>query len=140
MNSNEKINAAMAKMDADPELAKAFDAARRIDFPQAKTRRDAAALGLIALEAKRDAALASVRAKAMKYTANVAAKTFKKAVAAVATITKPRAEKRVGSLPLDQWAFGHLASAAQAGDQLAVAEINRRGFEINANQTFRKKN
>jgi hypothetical protein len=133
MNSTEKINAAMAKMDADPELAKAFDAARRIDFPQAKTRREAAALGLVALEARRRSTAATSTAKTLKTVATAAASTFKKALAAV---TRP--DRRQGDLPLAQWSFGHLASAAQAGDQLAVAEIKRRGFEINGS-TFTKK-
>ena len=135
MNSNEKINAAMAKMDADPQLAKAFDEARRIDFPQAKTRREAAALGLIALEAKRRSTAATTTAKTLRSVATKAATTFKKAVAAV---TRP--DRRVGDLPLDKWHVQHVMQAAEKGDPQAIAEINRRGYEINANQTFRKKN
>ena len=60
---------------------------------------------------------------------------------AVKPVTAPqgRTDKRQGDLPVNQWAFGHLATAAQAGDKLAVAEIQRRGYEINANSTFSKK-
>jgi hypothetical protein len=138
MNSTKQIDAAMKRLEDDPQLARDFDELRRTEYP-GKTRREAAALGLAALEARRDAALASVRAKAMKYTANVAAKTFKKALATVAAITKRPADKRVGDLPLDQWHVQHVMQAAEKGDQLAVAEIQRRGYEINANNTFSKK-
>jgi hypothetical protein len=135
MNSNEKINAAMAKMDADPELAKAFDDARRIDFPQAKTRRDAAALGLVALEAKRKSTAATSTAKTLRTVASTAASKFKKAVA---TITKPRTDKRVGDLPLSDWNTQHLMQAAEKGDQLAVAELAARGYTQTSNNTFSK--
>ena len=47
-------------------------------------------------------------------------------------------DKRQGALPLAQWAFGHLASAAQAGDQLAVAELAARGYSQTSNNTFSK--
>ena len=60
-------------------------------------------------------------------------------VAKPVTAPKGRTDKRQGALPMDQWAFGHLATAAQAGDQLAVAELAARGYEINANSTFSKK-
>ena len=134
MNSNEKINAAMAKMDADPQLAKAFDEARRIDFPQAKTRREAAALGLIALEAKRRSTAATSTARTLRTVASKAATTFQKAVSAI----KPRTDKRQGDLPLDQWHVQHVMQAAEKGDQLAVAEIKKRGYEITGS-TFTKK-
>jgi len=138
MNSTEKqIDQAMKRLDSDPALAADFDNLRRTEYP-GKTRREAAALGLAALEARRDAALASVRAKAMKYTANVAAKTFKKAVAAVATITKPRADKRQAPLQISDWHTQHVMQAAEKGDQVAIAEIQRRGFEITGT-TFTKK-
>jgi hypothetical protein len=137
MNSTKQIDAAMKRLEDDPQLAREFDNLRRTEYP-GKTRREAAALGLAALEARRDAALASVRAKAMKYTANVAAKTFKKAVAAVAAITKPRADKRQGALPMDQWSFGHLATAAQAGDKAAQAELAARGYSQTSNNTYSK--
>ena len=137
MNSTKQIDAAMKRLEDDPQLARDFDELRRTEYP-GKTRREAAALGLAALEARRDAALASVRAKAMKYTANVAAKTFKKAVAAVAAITKPRADKRQGALPMDQWSFGHLATAAQAGDKAAQAELAARGYSQTSNNTYSK--
>ena len=138
MNSTEKqLDQAMKRLDSDPALAADFDNLRRTEYP-GKTRREAAALGLIALEAKRDSALAAQRAKAMKYAAAAAVTTFKKAVKAVATITK-RPDKRQGDLPLDQWHTQHVMQAAEKGDQLAVAEIQRRGYEINSNQTFTKK-
>jgi hypothetical protein len=138
MNSTEKqIEAAMKRLDSDPALAADFDNLRRTEYP-GKTRREAAALGLAALEARRDAALASVRAKAMKYTANVAAKTFKKAVAAVAAITKPRADKRQAPLQISDWHVQHVMQAAEKGDQVAIAEIQRRGYEINGT-SFTKK-
>ena len=133
MNSNEKqIDEAMRRLDNDPQLAADFDEMRRTEY-RGKTRREAAALGLIALEAKRRSTAATTTAKTLRSVATKAATTFKKAISAITPT-----DKRQGDLPLDQWAFGHLATAAQAGDQLAVAEINRRGFEINANQTFRK--
>ena len=136
--TDQQIDAAMKRLDSDPALAREFDSLRRTEYP-GKTRREAAVLGLAALEARRDAALASVRAKAMKYTANVAAKTFRKAVAAVAAITpKPRADKRQGALPMDQWSFGHLATAAQAGDKAAQAELAARGYTQTSNNTYSK--
>ena len=55
-----------------------------------------------------------------------------------ATAPKGRADKRVGASPMDQWAFGHLASAAQAGDKLALAELSARGFSQTSNNTFSK--
>ena len=135
MNSTEKqIDAALRRLDSDPALAADVDHLRRTEYP-GKTRREAAALGLAALEAKRDSALATQRAKAMKHLATAAVTTFKKAVA---TITK-RPDKRQGDLPLDQWHTQHVMQAAEKGDQLAVAEIQRRGYEINANSTFSKK-
>lgn len=139
MNSTTKqIDAALRRLDSDPVLAAEFENLRRAEWP-GKTRREAAALGLIALEAKRDAALASVRAKAMKYTANVAAKTFKKAVAAVAAITpKPRADKRQAPLQISDWHTQHVMQAAEKGDPVAIAEIQRRGYEITGT-TFSKK-
>jgi len=137
MNSTKQIDAAMKRLEDDPQLARAFDELRRTEYP-GKTRREAAALGLAALEARRDAALASVRAKAMKYTANVAAKTFKKAVAAVAAITKPRADKRQAPLKISDWHTQHVMQAAEKGDQVAIAEIQRRGYEITGT-TFSKK-
>lgn len=137
MNSTEKqLDEAMKRLDSDPALAADFDKLRRTEYP-GKTRREAAALGLIALEAKRESALATQRAKALKYSAAAAVNTFKKAVKAVATITK-RADKRQGDLPLDQWAFGHLAAAAQAGDKLAIAELTARGYSQTSNNTFSK--
>ena len=133
MKSNEKqIDEAMKRLAADPQLAAEFDQMRSRDYPNA-SRRKACELGLAALVAHRRATCATSTARTLRSVATKAASTFKKAVAAV---TRP--DRRQGDLPLDQWAFGHLATAAQAGDQLAVAEINRRGFEINANQTFRK--
>ena len=86
MTKTERIDAAMQKLQDDPQLAADFDESRKIDFPLATTRREACEAGLKAIEAKQLARLAQVRAKAMKYTANVAAKTFKKAVAAVAPL------------------------------------------------------
>ena len=137
MNSTTKqIDAAMKRLEDDPQLAREFDTLRRTEYP-GKTRREAAALGLAALEARRDAALASVRAKAMKYTANVAAKTFKKAVAAVATITK-RSDKRQPPLQISDWHTQHVMQAAEKGDPVAIAEIQRRGYEITGT-TFSKK-
>ena len=137
MTKTEQLDAAMRRLDSDEELAADFDNLRRTEYP-GKTRREAAALGLIALEAKRDSALATQRAKAMKHAATAAVTTFKKAVKAVATITK-RPDKRQGDLPLDQWHVQHVMQAAEKGDQLAVAELAARGYEINANSTFSKK-
>jgi hypothetical protein len=134
MNSTEKqIDEALKKLAQDPVLAAQFDEMRSRDYPNA-SRRKACELGLKAITARNESALATQRAKAMKHLATAAVSTFKKVVA---TIT-PRIDKRQGDLPLAQWSFGHLASAAQAGDQLAVAEIKRRGFEINGT-TFTKK-
>ncbi len=59
-------------------------------------------------------------------------------------VTKPvsapkgRTDKRQGDLPVAQWAFGHLATAAQAGDQLAIAELSARGYSQTSNNTFSK--
>jgi hypothetical protein len=105
---------------------------RSRDFPNA-TRREACELGLKALSAKRDSTLAIQRAKAMKNLAVVAVATFKKAVAVV---TRP--DKRQGDLPHGQWAFGHLATAAQAGDKLALNELTARGYSQTSNNTFSK--
>ena len=124
----------MLRLDSDPALAADFDNLRRTEWP-GKTRREAAALGLAALEAKRNSALAAQRAKAMKHAATAAVTTFKKAVAKITT----RADKRQGDLPLSDWHTQHVMQAAEKGDQLAVAEIQRRGYEINSNQTFTKK-
>jgi hypothetical protein len=76
----------------------------------------------------------------MKYTASIAAKTFKKAVAAVAAITpKPRADdKRQAPLQISDWHTQHVMQAAEKGDQVAIAEIQRRGYEITGT-TFTKK-
>lgn len=138
MNSTSKqIDQAMKRLDSDPALAADFDSMRKRDYP-GKTRRESAALGLAALEAKRDSALATQRAKAMKHAATAAVTTFKKAVKAVATITK-RSDKRQGDLPLKKWAFGHLATAALSGDKLATAELSARGYELNSHNTFSKR-
>jgi hypothetical protein len=134
MNSTTKqIDAALRRLDADPALAAEFENLRRAEWP-GKTRREAAALGLIALEAKRDAALASVRAKAMKHLSTVAVATFRKAVSAV---TK-RPDKRQAPLQISDWHTQHVMQAAEKGDQVAIAEIQRRGFEITGT-TFSKK-
>ena len=138
MNSTTKqIDAALRRLDADPALAAEFENLRRAEWP-GKTRREAAALGLAAITARNESALATQRALAMKNTANIAARTFKKAVAAVAAITKPRADKRVGALPYNQWAFGHLTAAAQAGDKAAQAELAARGYSQTSNNTYSK--
>ena len=134
MKSNEKqIDEAMRRLDNDPQLAADFDEMRRTEY-RGKTRREAAALGLIALEAKRRSTAATTTAKTLRSVATKAASTFKSALAAV---TRP--DRRQGDLPLDQWAFGHLASAAQAGDQLAVAELTARGYSQTSNNTFSKR-
>ena len=138
MNHQQQIDAAMRRLDSDPALAADFDNLRRTEYP-GKTRREAAALGLAALEAKRDSALATQRAKAMKHAATAAVTTFKRAVAAVATITKRPVDKRQAPLQISDWHTQHVMQAAEKGDQLAVAEIQRRGYEINANSTFSKK-
>ena len=135
MNSNEKqIDEAMRRLDADPNLAADFDEMRRTEY-RGKTRREAAALGLIALEAKRRSTAATTTAKSLRTVASKAATAFKSALAAV---TRP--DRREGDLPLDKWHVQHVMQAAEKGDPQAIAEINRRGYEINANQTFRKKN
>lgn len=60
-------------------------------------------------------------------------------------VTKPvsaakgRTDKRQGDLPVAQWAFGHLATAAQAGDKLALAELSARGYCQTSNNTFSKR-
>jgi len=71
----------------------------------------------------------------MAHTAKTATAVFKKAVA---TITPKRTDKRVGPLPLNQWAFGHLATAAQAGDKLAINELTARGYTQTSSNTFSK--
>ena len=135
MKSNEKqIDEAMRRLDADPHLAAEFDQMRSRDYPNA-SRRKACELGLAALEAHRRATCATTTAKTLRTVAAKAATTFQKAVSAI----KPRTDKRQGDLPLDQWAFGHLASAAQAGDQLAVAELTARGYSQTSNNTFSKR-
>ena len=135
MNSNEKqIDEAMKRLDADPQLAADFDEMRRKEY-RGKTRREAAALGLVALEARRRSTAATSTAKTLKTVAKKAVTSFR---SALAVVTRP--DRRQGDLPLDKWHVQHVMQAAEKGDQLAVAEINRRGYEINANQTFRKKN
>ena len=138
MTKTEQIDAAMLRLKNDPQLAAEFDQSRKIDFPQATTRREACELGLKAIEAKQLAALAAIRAKAMKYSAATAVKTFKKAVAVVAPITKRPTDKRVSALPYDCWAFGHLTAAAEAGDKLAVAELTAQGYSQTSNNTYSK--
>lgn len=132
MNHQKQIDEAMKRLDADPQLAADFDEMRRKEY-RGKTRREAAALGLVALEARRRSTAATSTAKTLRSVASTAASTFKSALAAV---TRP--DKRQGDLPLAQWSFGHLASAAQAGDQLAVAELAARGYTQTSNNTFSK--
>jgi hypothetical protein len=140
MNSTQKVDAAMKLLETDKQLARDFDASRRIDFPQATTRREACELGLKAIEAKQLAALAVIRAKAMKYSAGTAVKTFKTAAAAVAPITPKRpTDKRQAPLQISDWHTQHVMQAAVKGDPVAIAEIQKRGYEINSNQTFSKK-
>ena len=135
MTKTEQLDAAMRRLDSDPALAADFDNLRRTEYP-GKTRREAAALGLAALEAKRDSALATQRAKAMKHLATAAVSTFKKAVAAI----KPKqTDKRQPPLQVSDWHTQHVMQAAVKGDPVAIAEIQRRGYEINANSTFSKK-
>ncbi len=138
MNSTQKVDAAMKLLENDPRLAADFDRTRKIDFPKAKTRREACELGLAAITAHRESNLASMRAKVAKVTAKMATAVFKKAVAAVAPITKRPTDKRVGALPYDQWAFGHLTAAAEAGDKLAVAELTAQGYSQTSNNTYSK--
>ena len=134
MNSTEKqIDQAMKRLDADPALAADFDNLRRTEYP-GKTRREAAALGLIALEAKRRATCATSKAKTLHSVAKKAVTAFKAAVVAIT----PRPDKRQGDLPVDQWSFGHLAAAAQAGDKLAITELSARGYSQTSNNTFSK--
>ena len=135
MKSNEKqIDEAMRRLDADPHLASEFDQMRSRDYPNA-SRRKACELGLAALVAHRRATAATTTAKSLRTVASKAAGAFKSAVAAV---TRP--DRRQGDLPIDKWHVQHVMQAAEKGDPQAIAEINRRGYEINANQTFRKKN
>jgi hypothetical protein len=137
MNSTTKqIDAALRRLDADPVLAAEFENLRRTEWP-GRTRREAAAAGLAAIQARNEAALATQRATAMKHLATTAVTSFKKAVAAI-TPKRP-ADKRVGDLPLDQWHVHHVMQAAEKGDPVAIAEIQRRGYEINNNNTFTKK-
>ena len=134
MKSNEKqIDEAMKRLDADPKLGAEFDAMRSRDYPNA-SRRKACELGLAALEAHRRATCATTTAKTLRTVATKAATTFQKAVSAI----KPRTDKRQGDLPLDQWHVQHVMQAAEKGDQLAVAEIKKRGYEITGS-TFTKK-
>ena len=136
MNSTEKqIDAALRRLDSDPALAAEFDSMRKHDYP-GKTRREAAALGLAALEAKRDSALATQRAKAMKHLSTVAVATFKKAVAAVSP--KRPVDKRQAPLQISDWHTQHVMQAAEKGDPVAIAEIQRSGYKINGT-TFSKK-
>ena len=132
MNHQKQIDEAMKRLDADPQLAADFDEMRRKEY-RGKTRREAAALGLVALEARRRSTAATSTAKTLRTVATKAASTFKSALAAV---TRP--DRRQGDLPLAQWSFGHLASAAQSGDQLAVAELAARGYTQTSNNTFSK--
>jgi hypothetical protein len=135
MNSTEKqLDAAMRRLDSDPALAADFDSMRKRDYP-GKTRRESAALGLAALEAKRRATCATSKAKTLHSVAKKAVTAFKAAVVAIT----PRPDKRQGDLPLAQWSFGHLATAAQAGDKLAVEELSARGYELNPHNTFSKR-
>lgn len=133
--NTEKLDAAMRRLDSDPALAAEFDSMRKRDYP-GKTRREAAALGLIALEAKRRATCATSTAKTLRTVAKVASATFK---AAVAAIPRQLLDKRQPPLPLASWAFGHLATAALAGDKLATAELSARGYELTSNNTFSKR-
>lgn len=135
MNTEKQIDQAMKRLDSDPALAADFENLRRKEYP-GKTRREAAALGLLAIEAKRKATCATSTAKTLRTVAKVASATFK---AAVAAIPRQLQDKRQGALPLDQWAFGHLATAALAGDKLAVAELSARGYELTSNNTFSKR-
>ena len=134
--TDQQIEAALKRLDADPALAAEFENLRRTEYP-GKTRREAAALGLAAIQARTEAALAAQRALAMKNTASLAARTFKKALATVATITK-RPDKRQAPLQISDWHTQHVMQAAEKGDQVAIAEIQRRGFEITGT-TFSKK-
>lgn len=135
MNTNKQLDAAMRRLDSDPALAAEFDSMRKREYP-GKTRRQAAALGLIAIEAKRKSTSATSTAKTLRTVAKAAASTFK---AAVAAIPRQLIDKRQGALPLDQWHPQHVMQAAEKGDPQAVAEIERRGYEINSNSTFTKK-
>jgi len=139
MTSTQKVDAAMKLLENDRQLAADFDQSRKIDFPQATTRREACELGLKAIEAKQLAALAAIRAKAMKYSAATAVKTFKKAVAVVPPITKRPTDKRQPLLQISDWHTQHVMQAAVKGDPVAIAEIQKRGYEINSNSTFTKK-
>jgi short subunit dehydrogenase-like uncharacterized protein len=136
MTRTQQIDAAMQKLQDDPLLAKQFDESRKIDFPQAKTRREACELGLKAIEAHRNSSLAKVRAKAMAYTAKTATAVFKKAIASITP--KPRADKRQAPLQISDWHTQHVMQAAEKGDPVAIAEIQRRGYEINGT-SFTKK-
>lgn len=136
MNSTEKqINQAMKLLDSDPALAVEFDSMRKRYYP-GKTRREAAALGLVAIEAKRKSTSATSTAKTLRTVARAAASTFK---AAVAAIPRQLQDKRQGALALNKWAFGHLATAALSGDKLATAELSARGYELNSHNTFSKR-
>lgn len=136
MTKTEKqIEAALKKLEDDPKLAAEFDQMRSREYPNA-SRREACELGLKAITARNESALAQQRAAAMKHLSTVAVATFKKAVAAVSP--KRPADKRQAQLPLSDWHTQHVMQAAEKGDQLAVAEIQRRGYEINGT-TFSKK-
>lgn len=62
-----------------------------------------------------------------------------KPTAYAAKIPRQLQDKRQGALPLNQWAFGHLATAALASDKLATAELSARGYELNSTNTFSKR-
>ncbi len=131
MNRNAQINHALKLMDNDPQLAADFDKVRSSQFPN-KTRREAAELALIALEAKQHAALAAERSKALKHLATTAVSKLK------SFVTMGRPDKRQGDLPLDQWHVQHVMQAAERGDTAAIAELQRRGYELKSNTNSNK--
>ena len=75
---------------------------------------------------------------AIKAQAAVARKRLPQPVTKPVSAAKGRKDKRQGDLPAAQWAFGHLATAAQAGDKLAIAELSARGYFLTSNNTFSK--
>jgi hypothetical protein len=122
--TNQKlIDVALAKLSTDPQLAEEFDRAAMIEAP-GKSRAEAVALALDALNAKRTATNATRQASVAKKIAGFARTQLKKAVAPL----KGRPDKRQGPLPLSQWHLMHLMSEAKQGNNEAAAELSRRGY------------
>ena len=122
--TNQKlIDVALAKLNADPQLAEEFDRAAMTEAP-GKKRAEAVALALKALAAKRSATNATKQASVAKKIAGFARTKLAQAVAPL----KGRPDKRQGPLPLNRWHLIHLMAEAKQGNTEAAAELSRRGY------------